>query len=72
MTRPIVSAPMLTVVRAWILPEAETIASRSRFRIFSVVTVLPGVRFSHTLPATAPPRTTTATTPMMTFFPVDT
>jgi len=63
---------MFTVVRAWILPEAETTASRSRFRIFSVVTGLPGVRFSQTLPATAPPSTTTATTPMMTFLPVDT
>ena len=34
-TRPIVSALMLTVVRAWILPEAETMASRSRVCTFS-------------------------------------
>ena len=67
-----VSALMLTVVRAWILPEAETMASRSRVCTFSMVTGLPGVRFIQTLPATAPPSTTTATTPMMTFFPVDT
>ena len=67
-----VSALMLTVVRAWILPEAETMASRSRACTFSMVTALPGVRFIQTLPAAAPPSRTTATTPMMTFFPVDT
>src|SRR5262245_35813098 len=67
-----VSALMLTVVRAWILPDAETMASRSRFWTFSMVTSLPGSRLSQTLPATAPPRTTATTEPMMTFLPVDT
>ena len=40
-----VSELMLTCVFAWILPDAETTASRSRFWIFSVVTVLPVSRF---------------------------
>ena len=45
---------MLTCVFAWILPDAETSASRSRFWTFSVATVLPFSFFRNTLAATTP------------------
>ncbi len=40
-TRPTVSLLTLTVRFAWILPDADTMASRSRVLIVSVVTVSP-------------------------------
>ena len=44
-----VSALMLTSRFGWILPDADTIASRSRFLIVSMWTVTPSSRLNLTL-----------------------
>ncbi len=66
-TRPMVSALMLTSRFGWILPEADTIASRCRFLTGSVVTLMPSVRLNLTLANAIAPRTSTTPTPMMIF-----
>ena len=59
---PTVSALMLTSRFGWILPDAETIASRSRVLIASVVTVEPLSCLKYRLaPTTAAPTSTTPT-----------
>ena len=68
MTRPIVSALMLTERFGWILPEAETIASRSRVLIASALTVTPSTRLNLKLANAIAPRMTTIPTPMSSFF----
>ena len=67
MTRPIVWALMLTVFFGSILPDAETIASRSRFWIVSTVTVMP-VSPRRANAAAAPPPATSSTTTIQNHF----
>src|SRR5687767_11261652 len=67
-TLPIVSALILTSVLGWILPDAETIDSRLRFWIASVVTVTPStflnLRFANPMAASS----TTTPVPIRIFF----
>ena len=66
-TRPIVSALMLTSRFGWILPDADTIASRCRFFTGSVVTSSPSVRLNLKLANAIAPRTSTTTTAITIF-----
>src|SRR5262245_46040362 len=67
-TRPVVSAVMLTRRLGWILPDADTIASRSRVLTVSVVTVTPFSRLKYRLAPTMAAATRTTAIPMSTFF----
>ena len=67
-TRPIVSALMLTNFFGWILPDAETSASRSRDLIVSTLTVTPSTRLNLKLAKAIAPRMTTTPAPISSFF----
>ncbi len=65
---PTVSALIWTDFLGWILPLAETMASRSRRSIFSAVTCAPVLRLNAKFAYTIPPSTATPTAAMTTFF----
>ena len=63
-----VSALILTDRFGWILPDAETSASRSRALTPSTLTVTPSTRLNLKLANAMAPRMTTIPTPMSSFF----
>ena len=69
-TLPDTSEVMLTVRRARILPDADTIDSSFRVLIASTVTVGPSVFLNAKLAQTSPPATARMRIPMMTFLRV--